>query len=320
MVPRHLAATDRHLTDVPRDPSRSFNLGAPFVSDRLGWGGLVVRKVIVCAALTGGLHGKQQNPALPEQPQEIAEAAYACWQAGAAIVHLHARDEQGKTTPDVNIFRRTNRLVRERCDVIINDTTGVGPGYTPEERMQVLDAKPEIATMNMGTMVRTRFEPGSLFLNTRQQIEDYAKAMLERGVKPEMEIYNHSMFIEAENIAAKGLVTKPYWFNLVLGMSHMGALQARPKDLVSLLEYLPTGAEWCVTAIGAAQLPLTTMAALLGGHVRVGMEDNIYYRKGELAQSNAQLVQRAVRILQELELEVASPDEARELLGLEPLR
>jgi len=273
-------------------------------------------KVIICAALTGGLQTKQSHPALPEQPEEIAQAAYDCWKAGAAMVHIHARDEAGRNTADPAVFRRINDLIRQRCDVIINNTTGVGPGHSPEQRMAVLNAGAEVASLNMGTMVRTRFEEGSLFLNTRQQIEAYTAAMLEHGIKPEMEIYNHSMFIEAENLLAKNLVQQPLWFNLVLGMSHMGAIRGTVKDLQSLVAYVPSGALWAVTAIGPSQLPLTTMAMLMGGHVRVGLEDNLYYAKGRMAKSNAELVERTVRIAGEMQIDVASPEEARATLGI----
>ena len=274
-------------------------------------------KLIVTAALTGGFHGKQANPNLPEQPDEIAQAAYDCWQAGAAIVHLHARDENGKPTAGPRIYAEIVAKVKSRCDIITQVSTGAGPGLSPEERMKAIEVDAEMASLNMGTMVRTRWGEGSLFLNTRSQIESYAQAMLAGGIKPEMEVYGHSMIVDVNNLIRKNLIKRPYYINFVLGMTHQGALPGEPKHLLSLIEYLPEGAIFNVTGIGPAQLPLTTLAMLLGGHSRVGLEDNVYYAKGTLAKSNAQLVERTVRIARELGREPATPAEARQILQLE---
>jgi len=273
-------------------------------------------KLIITAALTGGFHGKEANPNLPEQPDEIAQAAYDCFQAGAAIVHLHAREENGKPTCDPRVYGEIVAKVKARCDVITQVSTGAGPELSPEERIKAIEVDAEMASLNMGTMVRTRWGEGSMFLNTRSQIEGYARAMRERCIKPEMEVYGHSMIVDVENLIRKDLVAKPYYINFVLGMGHQGALPGEPKHLLSLIEYLPKDAIFNVSGIGAAQLPLTTLAMLLGGHSRVGMEDNVYYTRGKLAQSNAQLVERAARIARELGREPASPAEARQMLQL----
>ncbi len=278
------------------------------------------RKVIITAALTGGLHDKSANPALPEQPGEIAEAAAGAESAGAAIVHLHARDPAGRPTGDAAIYREIHRLIRSRCDVIIQDTTGGGPNLSVEERIgAVVEAGPEMASLNMGTLVRTH-SPGparnTIFRNTTDDIEAFARGLHDKGIKPEMEVYGHSMLREVENLITEKLVEPPYWINLVLGMAHQGAEPATTKNLISLVDFLPPGAMFNVTAVGRAQLPMTTLGVLLDGNVRVGMEDNIYYRRGEPVSSNAQLVERTVRIIRELGLEPASPDEAREMLGL----
>lgn len=145
-------------------------------------------------------------------------------------------------------------------------------------------------------MVRTRWGEGSIGLNTRSQIESYAKAMLDKSIKPEMEVYSHSMIVDVNNLIEKNLVKEPYYIDFVLGMTNQGALPGEPKHLLSLIEYLPEGAIFNVSGVGPAQLPLTTLAMLLGGHSRVGLEDNIYYTKGILAKSNAQLVERTARI------------------------
>jgi len=175
-----------------------------------------------------------------------------------------------------------------------------------------------MASLNMGSLMRVSGQyAGTSFSNLREDIETYVTRMRELGIKPEMEVYNHAMFREVENLIHKGLVEKPYYINLVLGMKYQGALKATPKYLESLIDFLPENVIFNVTAVGPAQLPLTTMGMILGGCIRVGMEDNIYYRKGELAKSNAQLVARAVRIARELNKEPASPEEARKILGLQ---
>ncbi len=277
-------------------------------------------KVIITVAQTGALVTKAMNPNLPEQPDEIAESAYACYQEGAAICHIHARDKEGKTTGSKEVFQEIHDKIRAKCNIIIQDSTGGGPNLTWEQRIECLQAKPEMASLNMGSLMRVSGPyKGIPFTNLREDIEAYVTRMREMGIKPEMEVYSHAMFREVNNLIQKGLVEKPYYINLVLGMMYQGAVDATPEILISMLNFLPQDAIFNVTPVGAAQLPLTTMAMVLGGCIRVGMEDNIYYRKGELAKSNAQLVARAVRIARELNKEPATPDEARKILGLKPL-
>jgi 3-keto-5-aminohexanoate cleavage enzyme len=275
-----------------------------------------MRKVMITAALTGGFQGKEANPNLPEQPDEIAQAALECYQAGACIAHIHARGKAGKPSPEVEIYREIKERIREKCDVVLSFTTGGGPNLTPEERIQSAFADPEIGSLNMGTMVRTRWGEGTLFLNTRSQIEHWAQILKERRIKPELEVYGHSMFVDVENLIQKELIEPPFFINLVLGMTHQGALEATEKNLLSLIEYLPSNTIFNVTAIGRMQLPLTTLAILLGGNPRVGFEDNVYYHKGVLADSNAEFISRTARIIKELDLEIATPKEARKQLGL----
>ncbi len=273
-------------------------------------------KLIITAALTGGFHGKEANPNLPITPDEIAQSAYECSQAGAAIVHLHARDKDGKPTCDQQVYAEIVAKVKARCNVITQVSTGAGPGLSPDERVKAIDVDAEMASLNMGTMVRTRWGENSIFLNTRPQIEAYAKKMRDKGMKPEMEVYGHSMMVDVENLIRQNLITRPYYVNFVLGMSHQGALPAESKHLRSLIDYLPEGAIFNVCAVGAGQLPMTTLSMLLGGHSRVGLEDNVYYSKGVLAKSNAQLVERTARLARELGRELATPDEARQILRL----
>jgi 3-keto-5-aminohexanoate cleavage enzyme len=274
-------------------------------------------KVIITVAQTGALVNKSMNPNLPEQPVEIADSAYECYQEGAAICHIHARDKDGKTTGSKEVFQQIHDQIRAKCNIIIQDSTGGGPNLTFEQRIECLYAKPEMASLNMGTLMRVSGQyAGTPFSNMREDIETYVTRMRELGVKPEMEVYSHAMFREVENLIRKGLVEKPYYTNLVLGMKYQGALKATPQYLKSLIDFLPEDSIFNVTAVGAAQLPLTTMGMIMGGCMRVGMEDNIFYRKGELAKSNAQLVARAVRIARELNREPATPEEARKILGL----
>ena len=276
-------------------------------------------KVIITVAQTGAwpLVTKALNPNLPEHPEEIAESAYACYQEGAAICHIHARDKEGKSTGTKEVFQEIHDRIRSKCNIILQDSTGGGPNLTFEQRIECLQAKPEMASLNMGSLMRVAGQyKGIAFSNLREDIETYVTRMKEMAIKPEMEIYSHAMFREVENLIKKGLVEKPYYINLVLGMTYQGALDATPKYLNSLIEFFPEDVIFNVTAVGAAQLPLTTMSMILGGCIRVGMEDNTYYRKGELAKSNAQLVARAVRIARELNKEPATPDEARKLLGI----
>jgi 3-keto-5-aminohexanoate cleavage enzyme len=260
---------------------------------------------------------KTMNPNLPEQPEEIAESAYACYQEGAAICHIHGRDKEGKPTGSKEVFQDIHDRIRTKCKIIIQDSTGGGPNLSIEQRIECIYAKPEMASLNMGTMMRVSGQyKGVPFANMREDIETYVTRMRELGIKPEMEVYSHAMFREVENLIKKGLVEKPYYINLVLGMMYQGAVEATPKYLNSLIDFLPEEAIVNVTPIGVGQLPLTTMGMVLGTCIRVGMEDNIYYRKGELVKNNAQFVARAVRIARELNKEPATPDQARKILGL----
>jgi len=277
-------------------------------------------KVIITVAQTGALVSKAQNPNVPEQPDEIAESAYDCYNEGAAIIHIHARDKDGKPTGSAEVFREIHQKIRAKCNVIIQDSTGGGPNLTIEQRTECLEAYPEMASLNMGTMMRTMGPyAGTPFANTRGDIEAFVTRMKEFGVKPEMEVYNLTMFREVNNLIRKGLVEKPYYVDLILGMAYQGALEGDPRYLPVYLQFLPPDTLFNSLGVGAAQTPVATMGMILGGCVRVGLEDNIYYHKGELAKSNAQLVARIARIARDLGKEPAKPEEAREILGLKPL-
>lgn len=271
-------------------------------------------------AQTGALVSKAQNPNIPEQPEEIAASAYDCYNEGAAIIHIHARDKDGVTTGSADVFRDIHEKIRKRCNAILQDSTGGGSNLTIEQRTECLEAYPEMASLNMGTMMRTMgAAKGTPFANTRDDIEAFVTRMKQFGAKPEMEVYNMAMFREVNNLIEKGLVEKPYYVDLILGMAYQGALEGNPKIFPVYLQFLPDDTIFNSLGVGAAQTSVATLGMIFGGCVRVGMEDNIYYRKGELATSNAQLVARIVRIARDLGKEPATPDEARQILGLKPL-
>lgn len=276
-----------------------------------------MRKVIITCALTGGVQNKSANPNLPEQPEEIAQQAYECFNEGCAIAHIHARDKEGKPTGDSEVFKEIHNAIRSKCNMILQDSTGGGPGLTFEQRLSCLDAAPEMASLNLGSMLRTiGSSAGTVWVNPRSELERFAQEMLNRNIKAEMEIYHHGMLREMNNFISKGLVKKPYYVNFVMGMVYQGAVDATPANLISLIQLLPSDTIFNCCAVGAPQLQMTTLSVLMGGQARIGMEDNIYLSKGVLAQSNAQLVSRSVRIIRELGYEIASPEEARETLGL----
>ncbi len=277
-------------------------------------------KVIITVAQTGAITSKKLNPNVPEQPDEIIASSYECYNEGASIVHIHARDKKGENTSDPNVFKTIKSGIREKCSLIIAYSTGGGPNLSQEQRIECLQAEPEMASLNMGSLMRVSGNyAGIAWSNMPNEIEHYVTRMREKGVKPELEVYDLAMFQEVEAVIEKGLVEKPYYVNLVLGMRYQGACEATPKILNTLYDYLPKDAIFNVTAVGNAQNTLTTMGMVLGGCIRVGLEDNIFYKKGELA-TNAQLVARAVRIARELGKEPATPEEARQILGLKPLK
>ncbi len=278
--------------------------------------GGTMEKLIITAALTGGIHGKEANPALPEQPDEIIASAVECFNAGAAMVHIHARDREGRGVGDPAIFSAINEGIRARCPMVIQNTTG-GPGIPIERRIMSLDAKPESASLNTGSVVFFYGGREVVFQNLRSEIEAFAAAMLGRNIKPELEVYNPSMFGEVENLVAKNLLKKPYYVNMVMGVNGMGGFPGTPANLVAMIGRLPGGALFNVSGIGRCQLAMNTMSIIAGGHVRVGLEDNVFFRKNEPAKSNAQFVERIVRLARELGREIASPDEARKMLGIE---
>jgi 3-keto-5-aminohexanoate cleavage enzyme len=279
--------------------------------------GIPPDKVIITVAQTGAITNKSLNPNVPEQPGEIAASAYDCFNEGAAICHIHARDPKGENTSDISVFNDIHQRIQDKCNLIIQDSTGGGPNLTQEERIMCLKADPEMASLNMGSLMRVSGPyKGIPWSNMPHEIDYYVGRMKELGIKPEMEIYNHAMLSEVRRMIKEERVSKPYCVNIVLGMRYQGAEPGDVTTFNSIVSRLPEGCMFNCTGVGAAQLTLGVQSMLMGGNVRVGLEDNIYYRRGELAQSNAQLVARMVRIARELGKEPATPDEAREYLGL----
>lgn len=269
-----------------------------------------MEKLIITAALTGAEVTRENQPNLPLTPDEIADAAYECYLAGASIVHIHARDEEGKPTQSYDIYKEIKDKIESKCNIIFQPSTGGAVWHGPEERLQPVELRPEMATLSAGTC---NFG-GDVFMNSEEYIEKFAIKMKELGVKPEIEVFERGMIENAKKLVKKGLVDAPLHFDFVLGVP--GACPATPEDLLHMLRFIPEGSTWTVAGVGRHELPLATMAILLGGHVRVGFEDNVYYGKGQLAESNAQLVERIVRIAKELGREIATPDEAREILKI----
>lgn len=285
-------------------------------------------KAIVVAALTGAQQSKEANPNLPVQPDEIVEQAVDCWRAGAAIVHIHARDKEGKPTGDVNIFREIVDGIKSRSDVVINLTTGGAIAGLPlEERIAMVPAlKPEVASFSVGAgmsgiydLQNKRWKRDFLMSLSYSDLEHIARTMLEHGTKPELEIYDLGMINNALILRDIGLLQEPLYVNFVMGIPGQAQVPT-PKYLLYLVESLPPSCQWQVTGIGRHQFPLVAMSIVLGGNVRVGLEDNVYIEKGKLAKSNAQLVEKAVRLVREIGREIATPDEARQILKLKGAR
>ena len=288
--------------------------------------------VIICLASNGGIQGKEYNANIPETADEIADSVHEAYEAGASMVHLHARDPNflpgpAKTT---EVWYELNKKVRERCaDIIINDTTGGGFDMTMEERLSCLAAKPEFASLNLSPDMgkfklkareaplphpRPAIDYDDCLPFSYKQISWYASEMKKQGVKPELETYHPGGAWVIRDLIDQELLEKPYWVQTVMG--YQTSSFPTVENVVHLLREFPEGALWLCSGIGPFQLPMTTLSMLMGGHVRVGLEDNVYFRRGEKAKSNAQLVERAVRIAHELNREVATPAQAREMLGV----
>ena len=270
-------------------------------------------KVILTVAPTGAWPTKKETPYVPLQPREIADEIYACWKAGASIAHIHVRDDEDKSSMSFEKFEETVRYIRETdCDIVINLTTSGQLGLDDEARMKhVIELKPDIASYDCGSM---NWMHSSVFENSPRFLEKLGLTMQENNVKPEIEIFDAGMIYNALYYLKKGILKAPLHFQFVLGAA--GGMDATVENLVFLKSLLPENCTWGALGIGKGHLPIMYAALALGGHVRVGMEDNVFYSKGVLAKSNVEFVERTKRIVKELNKEIASPDEARQILGL----
>jgi 3-keto-5-aminohexanoate cleavage enzyme len=265
---------------------------------------------ILTAALTGPIATKADNPALPTTPEEIAAAAAGAHAAGAAIVHVHLRDANGRPTADLEIAKRTVGLIQQACPALIQLSTGVGFDVSFAERERLVNARPEMATLNVCSM---SFAAGE-FRNPPDGVRRLASRMLELGIKPELEIYDTGHLDVALALAEEGLIESPLQFSIVLGVR--GGAAATPENLVQMVRRLPADSIWQVIAIGRGNLQMTTIGLAMGGNARTGMEDTLLLRRGVPASSNAKLVTRLAEVARAVEREPATLEEARRRLAL----
>ncbi|MFW9950894.1 MAG: 3-keto-5-aminohexanoate cleavage protein [Candidatus Thorarchaeota archaeon] len=298
---------------------------------------LTEEKVIITVAITGGIHGKWANPSLPITAEEQAQAALECYEAGASIVHIHVRGDDGQNTPDLKYYNKTVQLIGEKCPMIRQIGNGIGARLkehqfitksgkkrvtteiiqpTFEERFNLLEINPppEMHTINAGTFEFRTPYGGSVFQNPMDFNRTYIKRCKKKGFGIEIEVYDSSHISNILEFVETGLLEPPLHFSLVLGIK--GGAPATPENLIQMVHQLPEGSTWQVVTVGKYHFRTTTVAMALDGNIRTGLEDTIYYGKGELAQNNAQLVKRMVRIANELGREVATVDEAKEILQL----
>jgi 3-keto-5-aminohexanoate cleavage enzyme len=290
--------------------------------------------VIITCAITGGVHGRELNSGLPETPDDQAQSIYEAYQAGASVVHVHARDASTgyvKPSTSPNDYRVINRKIRAKCpNLIINNTTGVGTtGVDMRENIRSLEADPELASLDCGplhfrTPLKRREPPLTgrdedttlevILPFTFSSMEFFAKNMMEKNIKPEIEVFHNGDFWQVDNLIEKGLLKKPYYHQFVMGFQK--AAPAMPKYLCEMLEMMPPDSIFSVIGVGLAQVPMITMSIIMGGHIRVGMEDTVWHSRGRLYKSNAEQVERAANLVRVLGREVATPAEAREMLGI----
>ena len=278
-------------------------------------------KLIICVAPCGSFLTKEANPNIPIQPDEIAEEVYRCWNEGASLAHIHARDINGQATNNPEVFREINQRIREKgCDIIVDFSTSPGRGSraNASDGFKVLDGAPEMASVDVGIVVFMREGEERIMHWTRAFDERLTKAIIEKGIKPEFELYGPGGLVELNYLIENTPLAKPYWINLALDMQRtaQNATPFTPKNLMHITEQLPADSMFMTMGVGKTETLAAVQSILLGGHARVGFEDNLYYSRGVLAKSNAELVTRMARIGKDLGRIMATPDEARQLLGI----
>lgn len=302
-------------------------------------------KRIISAAVTGGIHTPTMSPYLPVTPEEIANDAIKATEAGAAVVHIHARDPQtGKPCADMDVYGEIFNRIRTACNAVICATTGGGLGMPVSERVKVVPTHhPEMASFNAGSVNFGLFDipdrmnvtewkhewekaylygtKDLIYTNTFASMEEFAQTFLDSGTKPEVEVFDSGMINNLAYLTGKGLMKKPVYLQFVLGI--LGGIPASVENLMFLYQSTQrafgSDFEWSVCAAGRHQMPMVTAGLLMGSHVRVGLEDSLFISRGTLAKSSAEQVEKVVRIARELSIEIATPDEARQILGLNPV-
>jgi len=274
-----------------------------------------MEKLIITVAPTGSVPRKKDTPHVPVTPDEIAETAYACEQEGAAIIHVHCRDEAEKPTSKYEVFKETVDKIRRRTKLVVMTSTSGIAGQTDEDRAAPLRTKPEMGSLTTSTLNFAGRKPSVIYINTVETVQFLAKEMLTRDIKPEIEAFDVGFIQQGKKLIEAGLVKEPAHFQLVMGVD--GGIPATPDNLLHMRDQLPPGSTFVVAGMARMQLPMTTMAIVMGGHVRVGLEDNLYLRKGVLAR-NEELVARAKHLADDLQRDVATADEARAIMGLPP--
>ena len=279
--------------------------------------------VIICAALTGAATFKQNNPSVPYTLEEFADEAEKCRRSGAAMVHVHARTDDGDSTHEIDRVRAVHDAIKERCpDVIICLSSAVGAFKTPEQRLaQIVAVRPEMASLNTNTMNFSIIDRNSgqiffdyVFENTFTMLQDFGKAMETGGIKPEIECYDIGGLDNALLISRQGFFSQPMNFNFVWGVA--GGQKFRPEVMIAMKNALPPNANFTTCAVGPEQFPANVLSCLLGGHMRVGMEDNTRMPNGDMAKGSFEQVEWAVRVAASLNRPPATPTEARKILGI----
>jgi 3-keto-5-aminohexanoate cleavage enzyme len=292
-----------------------------------------MKKLIVTVAPASNFQGKDANPALPYSPEEVAEATYEAWNEGASIVHIHGRDAEGLPTNDPGFFQEADRLIREKnCDIILQHSMAPANPFLLGKDIADIDdglrtstttPPPEMVSLEIAPCIIVWGGKAVPFNWNRLWAEKAAANILERGIVPEIEIYNNGQMDDLDYLIGKKLLKKPYYVSFVMNMHRVGSgfMRYSPRHVMHLVDLLPPDSVFSVLGVGyPAEFEATTLSILLGGNVRVGFEDNIHIEKGKLAKNSAELVAKIVRIAKELGREIASPAEAREMLGIPKLK
>ena len=273
-----------------------------------------MEKLIITAAICGAEVLKEHNPAVPYTIEELVREAKSAYDAGASIIHLHVRWDDGTPTQDKGRFKEAiDAIKKEIPDIIIQPSTGGAVGMTDDERLQPTELKPEMATLDCGTL---NFGGDDVFMNTENTIKYFGTKMIERGIKPELEVFDKSMIDMALRLQKKGFIKTPMHFDFVMGVN--GGISGELRDFIFLRGSIPADATYTAAGVGRFEFPLAAAAIIDGGHVRVGFEDNVFISKGVVAKSNGELVAKVVRMAKEFGREIATPAEARQILGLKP--